>query len=123
MKKGKKYVKKQNKIQPVQEIQDLIKGQYLEWKKWLKGSYFLVLLSTIAVISLNFVKIVNLIFKRSEVELSGFLPLFFTISIFILFIVPLMSIFTRRKCPHCHEIVSKNSRHCHKCGYDLKINK
>ncbi|XMB66202.1 hypothetical protein RI065_07825 [Mycoplasmatota bacterium zrk1] len=115
--------KKNSKIKQVQEIQGIIKESYVEVRRWIKSSYFIVLFITVVIIAFNIDTMKDLILRNNDSLDSGILPLFLTVSTFILIVVPLMSIFTRRKCPHCYEIVMKNSTICHKCGCDLKNNK
>ncbi|XMB85084.1 zinc ribbon domain-containing protein [Mycoplasmatota bacterium WC44] len=101
----------------------IVKSRYSEVRRWFKNSYFVILFITIVIIVLNYETLYSLLFNSESVEINGTLPLLLTIGLFILIVVPLLGLFTRRKCPHCHEIVLRNSNVCHKCGCEIKLYK
>jgi|GEM_PF-5284185 len=101
------------------ELQETLAKGYKELRRWIRGSYFLVFLVTLIVVLVNLTEIVGLFFGILDVS-SGWLPLFLTLSFFILFIVPIMSLVTRKKCYKCGAIVMRNAEYCTKCKTNLK---
>lgn len=89
-------------------------------KKLVQRFYYLILLITAILISINYKMLVENVVEDKQNIVSGTLALILTVSIFVIIAVPIMSIYTRRKCPSCGKYVIRYAHKCHNCGHELK---
>ncbi len=83
----------------------------------------LILFITIVLISLNYRLLVENVVEDKQNIVSSYLALLLTIGVFVLIAIPIMSLYTRKKCPKCGKYLLRNVYVCHHCGYDYRISR
>lgn len=89
-------------------------------KKILQRFYAVIFIAMILLISLNYNLLIENVVEDKQNIVSSYLALFLTMGIFVLVAVPIMSIYTRKKCPNCGKYVLRNVQDCYHCDFDLR---
>lgn len=89
-------------------------------KKLLQRFYAVIFIVVILLVSMNYKVLIENVVEDKQNIVSSYLALVLTMGIFVLFAVPIMSIYTRKKCPNCGKYLLRNINQCYHCDHELR---